>query len=86
MVHIKNTNFIVDDFRFSKRSKLFNNFIYFLSHMHGDHYRGISNSFDNSKIFCTKETGILLSLKFPGIKSQIIPMECNKPYTIVMNE
>ena len=34
-MHIKNTNFIVDDFRYSRRNKLFRNYIYFLSHMHG---------------------------------------------------
>lgn len=86
MPHIANTNIIVDDFRFSARSGLYNNFIFFLSHMHADHYRGISNSFSTGKIFCSKETGILLQCKFPGVKDLIIPLEYNKPYKIILNE
>ena len=86
MVHIKNTNFIVDDFWFSKKTKLYNKYIYFLSHMHGDHYRGIHNGFDNGKILCSWETGILLSLKFPGVKNLIISIEYNKPYKLYMND
>lgn len=85
MVHIKNTNFIVDDFRFSTRNNIYGNYIYFLSHMHSDHYRGISNNFSNGRIFCTRETGILLELKFPGVSHLIEKIEYNTPYRIKMN-
>lgn len=86
MPHISNTNIIVDDFRYSNRNGLCCNYIFFLSHMHADHYRGISNSFNTGKIFCSKETAILLECKFPGVKHLIITLEYNKPYKIILNE
>ena len=44
-MRLKSTNIIIDDFRYSDRNKNFNNYIYFLSHMHSDHFRGLSNEF-----------------------------------------
>ena len=86
MPHIANTNIIVDDFRYHSRNGVYCNYMFFLSHMHADHYRGISNSFSTGKIFCSKETGILLECKFPGVKHLIITLEYNKPYKIILNE
>lgn len=86
MPHIANTNIIVDDFRYSARNNLFSNYIFFLSHMHADHYRGISNQFKTGKIFCSKITGALLSTKFPGVSDFIEVIEYNKPYKIILNK
>ena len=51
-----------------------------------DHYRGISNSFDKGLIYCSKATGILLSMKFQGVKDQIVNLEYNTPTEIQMNK
>ena len=42
MVLIAFTNIVVDDFKFDKKLML-NTYIYFLTHMHSDHYEGMSN-------------------------------------------
>lgn len=45
MVLISYTNIIVDDFGYARRNPL-KRYIYFLTHMHSDHYQGISNGWD----------------------------------------
>ena len=86
MVLIRNTNILVDDFEFSKRNEIFKNYVYILSHLHADHYKGLTNSFQCGKIYCSEDTGKVLSLKFPGIAENIIGLKLNQEYEIPLNE
>ncbi|CAK94931.1 unnamed protein product (macronuclear) [Paramecium tetraurelia] len=75
MVLISYTNIIVDDFGYARRNPL-KRYIYFLTHMHSDHYQGISNGWDYGQIFCSTVTKALLLVKFPGVKGVMtIPMK-----------
>lgn len=62
MVVISFTNIIVDDFQYKPNSP----HIYFLTHMHADHYMGLSNGF-SSPIFCSVITSKILLLRFPKV-------------------
>lgn len=85
MVKITNTNIIVDDFYFSKVNDIFKSNIYFLTHMHSDHYKGLSNDWNLGKIYCSKVTAILLKEKFKNLEN-ICGLELNKYYEINLKE
>ena len=84
MPHIRGTNIIVDDFRFASRNKIYKNFIYFLSHFHADHYRGLTSSFDLGMIYATEQTAALMVNKFPGVEGKIVRCEYNKEYELIL--
>jgi len=66
MVLISFTNVVVDEFSYGKRNPL-KKYIYFLTHMHSDHYQGISPNWNYGPIYCSKVTKKLLLLKFPRL-------------------
>ena len=86
MPHIRGTPFIVDDFRFATRHRLYKNFIYFLSHFHADHYRGLSCSFDHGPIYCVRETAELVFARFPALRERVVVVELNQPCTVSLGE
>lgn len=51
-MRIHGTNIIVDNFKFSQNCDPFQ-YIYFLSHLHSDHYVGITNEWQNGLIYCS---------------------------------
>lgn len=53
-MRLKCTNIIIDDFRYSDRNKIFGQYIYFLSHMHSDHFKGLTNDFSGGSIYCSE--------------------------------
>lgn len=55
MVLIHNTNIVVDEFSFRNKNKD-KNIIYFLTHMHTDHYTGMVDNWDHGPIYCTNTT------------------------------
>ncbi|KAK9826872.1 hypothetical protein WJX81_002566 [Elliptochloris bilobata] len=74
---IPNTRFLVDGFRFqSPRCSS-----YFLTHMHGDHYCGLTKSFGaghlEAVIYCSKITAALLTHDFglPPRRVRALPMD-----------
>lgn len=80
---LSNTNIVVDDFLFAKRKES-QNYIYFLSHMHSDHYKGISNKWNFGPIYCSKMTSKLLLRRYPRLKN-VHPLELNKKYTLFLD-
>jgi Cft2 family RNA processing exonuclease len=52
MGEIDFTNIIIDDFRKGKQNP-FNRYIYILTHIHSDHLKGLSNSWDYGPIYCS---------------------------------
>ena len=52
---MSNTNVVVDDFMYGKARSSYN-YVYFLSHMHSDHYQGLSNKWDYGRIYCSEIT------------------------------
>ena len=53
MVEIKNTNIMID--LFNQEDK-----IYFLTHMHTDHCKGLGTTWNLGTIYCSETTKILL--------------------------
>ena len=44
--------------------------VYFLSHMHADHYQGLHNEWCRGPIYCSEVTRQLLIRKWPGLSSR----------------
>lgn len=59
MVLIHNTNIYVDDFTQSNKNSNIN-YIYFLTHMHSDHYKGLATNWNYGPIYCSPITKIIL--------------------------
>lgn len=83
MVLLTNTNIIVDEFNYGKTRSSFN-YIYFLSHMHSDHYQGLSNKWNYGPIYCSIMTKKVLLNKYPLLEN-VIGLELNKGYDIFLN-
>ena len=63
---LTNTNIIVDDFDYCKNYPK-KTFIHFLSHYHGDHYKGMTPGWDYGPIYCSEITKMLILANFPNI-------------------
>lgn len=70
MVLIPSTNVIVDNFREKPRGE----YVYFLTHMHSDHFAGLSNTWNQGPIYCSYPTTLLLQAKFPKLHC-VYPLE-----------
>jgi Cft2 family RNA processing exonuclease len=70
MGEIDFTNIIIDDFRKGKLNP-FNRYLYILTHIHSDHLKGLSNSWDYGIIYCSQITANLILNKFPNLKHSI---------------
>lgn len=84
MGRISHTNIIVDNFYYGQSNSSYN-YVYFLSHMHSDHYQGLTNEWCHGPIYCSEITKRVLLNKFPRIKG-VIGLEMNKLYEIYLNE
>ncbi|KAI4383291.1 hypothetical protein MLD38_009147 [Melastoma candidum] len=45
---------------------------YFLTHLHSDHTRGLSSSWNRGPLFCTRITAKLFPIKFPGFDLSLL--------------
>ena len=81
---LSGTNIVVDKFTHGKDKPSFN-YIYFLSHMHSDHYMGLHNGWDWGPIYCSTLTAKLLLRRFPKLKG-VTPLELNKPYRLYLTQ
>ena len=84
MVLIPNSNILVDNFKYSTEAGPFR-YVYFLTHMHSDHYQGLTNDWDQGLIYCSPITKALLLHKFPRLTC-IIPLEIGIIHWISLNE
>ncbi len=81
---LTNTNIVVDQFYFKKGKESFR-YIYFLTHMHSDHYWGLSNNWDLGPIYVSKLTYLLLMRRFPRLKN-VTALDINKKYKLYLDE
>lgn len=81
---LTNTNIVVDDFRFAKK-QVSTNYVYLLTHMHSDHYMGITNSWNYGPIYCSPVTALLLKRRFSKLEC-IVPLELNKKHTLYLDQ
>ncbi|KAH7373193.1 hypothetical protein KP509_17G043700 [Ceratopteris richardii] len=61
--------FAVDEWACSK-SKVF-----FLTHMHADHIKGLSQQWRRGPIYCSSITAALFNLKFPNLDIRVLPLD-----------
>jgi len=52
---VKNTNIIIDGFNLGKKRKS-KKYVYILSHMHADHYQGLTVNWDLGPVLSTQIT------------------------------
>lgn len=84
MVLIPNTNFVVDGFKYSSAlDKPY--YIFFLTHMHADHWAGLTPSWNRGPIYCSPITARMLTHKFPGIQN-VTALELDEPHFIYMDQ
>lgn len=62
---IPGTNIKVDDFRTAGIQK--NEFVFLLSHMHTDHLKGLSDTWDHGRIYTSETNARLVADKFPNL-------------------
>lgn len=79
---VPHVNAIVDGFAYSNSLEPFE-FVFFLSHFHSDHYKGITPSWHSGRIYASRQTAILLHSEFPQI--EIYSLELDVPHWIVLN-
>ncbi|CAG9313598.1 DCLRE1B_1 [Blepharisma stoltei] len=83
MVLIPNTNIVVDGFKHS--AELENPFyVFFLTHMHSDHYQGLSPSWNRGPIYCSPPTALMLHDRFPDIPN-IFALEIGETHWVPLN-
>lgn len=80
---IPHTNIIVDDFHYGQSNSSFN-YVYFLSHMHSDHYQGLTNDWCFGPIYCSLITKRVLLNMFPRLQN-VIGLDLDKAYEIYLN-
>lgn len=54
---------------------------YFLTHMHADHTKGLSNTWSGGKIYCSPETKELLHHKWPELNVPVISLQVGESST-----
>ena len=85
MPRIRGSNIVVDDFRFAARNRLCKNLVYFLSHFHADHYRGLSEAFDGGPIYCTAATKVMVEQRFPRLRVAVETRAYNEEFEVALN-
>lgn len=83
MVKVPGCNAIVDGFQYSS-NLVCPNYVFFLTHMHTDHYKGLTPTWNRGSIYCSPETAVLLKDLYPEI-SRIIPLELDVTHWVVLN-
>jgi DNA cross-link repair 1B protein len=83
MVLITNTNIVVDDFNYGK-SETKGKYIYFLTHMHSDHYGGLTSGFEKGPIYCSDDSKKIMDYRFPGLKN-VHCIGLNVPFILKLN-
>lgn len=83
MVLIQGTNIAVDNFKYSTEPGQ-PQYVYFLTHMHTDHYQGLTDNWDQGLIYCSPVTKSLLLLKYPHLTC-VISLELNTVHWVSLN-
>ena len=84
MSHITNSNIRVDNFQYRSQDKT--RHVYFLSHCHEDHLRGLSNNWSHGKIYTSYLSKKLIIDRFPGLKDFVVDLEMDEEHWIYVDE
>lgn len=84
MVLIPNSNIVVDNFKYSTEQRPAR-YVYFLTHLHSDHYQGLTNDWDEGLIYCSPVTKALLLRKFPRLTC-VVALEIGPIHWVSLNE
>lgn len=79
---VPHVNAIVDGFAYSS-SLNSSEFVFFLTHFHSDHYKGLTPTWNSGRIYASRQTSILLRSEFPQL--EIYSLELDVPHWIVLN-
>jgi Cft2 family RNA processing exonuclease len=77
---IPNTNIRVDNFMYMRND--LTSYVFFLSHCHEDHIKGLHASWNYGKIYCSPITSVLISARFPNLKEYVVPLELDQPHWV----
>jgi len=70
---IPGTNIWIDDF--TAPQNLANEFVFFLTHIHTDHLKGLKDDWNLGRIYCSQVTWRLLIDRYPNLKVHTIGLE-----------
>lgn len=71
---VPNINAIVDGFSYSNSLEP-SAFVFFLTHFHSDHYKGLTQNWRSGKIYCSRPTAVLLRSEFPCLDIQSLELD-----------
>ena len=57
--------------------------VFFLTHMHADHYKGLHNDWRQGTIYCSETTSLLLQRKWPLLSPKPLPL--NEPTSVQLS-
>lgn len=80
---IPGTNIKVDDFRTAGIHK--NEFVFLLSHMHSDHLKGLTDTWDHGRIYTSEINKRLVIDKFPNLALCVTGFDLNEPRVIFID-
>ncbi|PHJ19970.1 kinase domain protein [Cystoisospora suis] len=71
----------------SKRFHFYVNrpWVFFLTHFHADHIRGLCKNWHAGSIFCSEITRKFLLRRFPSLGNVTVPLQLNQVYTFVFH-
>lgn len=81
---IPHSNIRVDNFEFMKND--FTQYIFFLSHCHEDHVKGLNPSWNYGKIYTSHISKVLILEKFPHLKDYVVELEMDEEHWIYLDE
>lgn len=84
MVKVPKINAIVDGFKYNSQL-ICPNYIFFLTHMHSDHYNGLTPTWNRGPVYCSPETAKLVKDLYPQLKD-IVSLELDVKHWIITNK
>ena len=80
---IPNSNIRVDDFTAPDTG--LTDFVFFLTHIHTDHLKGLSNTWNLGRIYTSEVTARLLIDRWPNLKLVVTPLAMLEEHTIFLD-
>ncbi|CDW85730.1 5 exonuclease apollo [Stylonychia lemnae] len=81
---IPHSNIRVDNFCFMRND--LTQYIFFLSHCHEDHVKGLNPSWNYGKIYTSKISKILIVDRFPNLKDLVVELEMDEEHWIYLDD
>merc|ERR1719246_261801 len=84
MSHIAGSNIRVDNFQYRSTDKT--DYVYFLSHCHEDHLKGLSNNWSQGKIYASNRSKLLITERWPNLKNFVFDLEMDEEHWVYIDE